>query len=362
LRKKRVLIVDDEEDLTWTLVKKLSKDSDKFELICVNSGQEARDVLSQVPVDLVITDVRMPEVSGLDLLVEIKEKYPSTKVIIMTAYGSSDVQKAATDRGCLHYIEKPFEINELRQLILDSLAERKGFRGNVSDFQLSDIIQLNCLGRLNSALQVRHEGEEGIIYFQEGNIVHAEVSGMEGEKAFYYIMSWQGGEFAVVRNRVSPKETITKGWQSLLLEGMRRADEFSEMAQEDRELQKQTRLLRLKQLLEKLVKVRDVVHVLILTKGGFPTAYLGRYQKEPDKISSLGNQISNMLDGLLKYSKFISRNGDLFLEMHRGTSKIILQNLSDNNLWLAIIGRENMNPGYLRIEMKKLIPEIRKLV
>ena len=69
---KRVLIVDDEEDLTWTLARKLSKDQDKFQLITVNSGREAKEVLSQLPVDLVITDVRMPEVSGLELLEEIK--------------------------------------------------------------------------------------------------------------------------------------------------------------------------------------------------------------------------------------------------------------------------------------------------
>ncbi|RMF60569.1 MAG: response regulator [Calditrichaeota bacterium] len=202
---KRVLIVDDEEDLTWTLQKKLSKDKDVFEVICVNSGREAIDVLHQLPVNLVITDVRMPEVSGLDLLTEIKRLYPDTRVIIMTAYGSSDVQKAANERGCFHYIEKPFEINALRQLILDALEERKGFKGSVSDFQLSDIIQLNCLGRLTSALKVTSEEEEGYIYFHEGNIVHAETERLQGEAAFYHIMSWQSGEFTVMRNQTAVK-------------------------------------------------------------------------------------------------------------------------------------------------------------
>ena len=107
------------------------------------------EVLNQLPFDLVITDVRMPEVSGLDLLVEVKRQYPQTKVIIMTAYGTSDVQKEAADRGCFEYIEKPFEINELRQLILDALRKKKGFQGSVSDFQLSDIIQTKLFGAPN---------------------------------------------------------------------------------------------------------------------------------------------------------------------------------------------------------------------
>ncbi|RMH93246.1 MAG: response regulator, partial [Calditrichaeota bacterium] len=225
-----MLIVDDEEDLTWTLSKKLSKDSDKFEVICVNSGREAIEVLNQLPVDLVITDVRMPEVSGLDLLVDIKRLYPDTKVTIMTAYGSPDVQQEASQRGCFDYIEKPFEINELRKRIIESLEQKRGFRGSIADFQLADIVQLNCLGRITSTLKVRGEGGEGTIYFRDGNVVHAEAGHLEGESAFFYMMSWSGGEFQVFRNMPPARETITRGWQSLLLESMRLLDESSDLA------------------------------------------------------------------------------------------------------------------------------------
>ncbi|MEJ2538215.1 MAG: response regulator [Calditrichia bacterium] len=169
---KRVLIVDDEEDLTWTLNKKLSKDSDKFQIMTVNSGKEAMNVLSQVPVDLLISDVRMPEVSGLELLVETKKKFPRTRVIIMTAYGSSDVQREANERGCFRYLEKPFEINDLREMILEALTEKKGFKGSVADFQLSDIIQLNCLGRITSSLQIKHKDQTGLSRGTDFVLVH----------------------------------------------------------------------------------------------------------------------------------------------------------------------------------------------
>lgn len=360
--KKRVLIVDDEEDLTWTLVKKLSKDSDKFELICVNSGKEALDVLSQVPVDLVITDVRMPEVSGLDLLVTIKENYPVTKVVIMTAYGSSDVQKEATERGCLHYIEKPFEINDLRQLILDALTEKRGFKGSVSDFQLSDIIQLNCLGRLTSALQIRNEGEEGIIYFQEGNIVHAEMGTLEGEAAFFHIMSWPTGEFSVARNRTAPKETIRQGWQSLLLESLRRVDEHSQLYQDERELEKQHRMLRLRQLLEKLYKKEGVEHILVLTRAGFPIAYLGGFQKKPEHITELGNRISSLLENTIKHSKFLNSGLFKFQEIRMEGRSLILQSLPTNDAWITVIGNKRLNTGYLRMELRKLVPALKEFI
>ena len=92
---KKVLIVDDEETLTWSMAKSLSKDKDKYEVLIANNGQEAMNLLKKSKVDLVISDIRMPDINGLDLLVRIKMEYPETKVIIMTAYGSSDVQKEA---------------------------------------------------------------------------------------------------------------------------------------------------------------------------------------------------------------------------------------------------------------------------
>ena len=361
-RRKRVLLVDDEEDLTWTLSKKLSKDSDQFELIAVNSGREAIEVLNQVPVDLVISDVRMPEVSGLDLLVKIKELYPHTKVIIMTAYGSSDVQKEATQRGCFHYIEKPFEINEIRRLILDALKEERGFKGSVADFQLSDIIQLNCLGRLTSALKVKRHNEEGIIYFQEGDIVHAEVGNLQGEEAFYYIMSWEGGEFSVLRNKVASKETISRGWQSLLLEGLRRKDEQSELALKEQERAKQQRLEKLKNLLNPIFKAEGVVHILIHTHAGFPIFYMGRLKQNSERITQLGDRLARFVQEIEKASANLFGKTIRFWEAHFARHTYLLSGFPEEDVYISIVGNHQMNTGFIRLELKKHAQEIRQLL
>lgn len=359
---KRVLIVDDEEDLTWTLQKKLSKDKDVFEVICVNSGREAIDVLHQLPVNLVITDVRMPEVSGLDLLTEIKRLYPDTRVIIMTAYGSSDVQKAANERGCFHYIEKPFEINALRQLILDALEERKGFKGSVSDFQLSDIIQLNCLGRLTSALKVTSEEEEGYIYFHEGNIVHAETERLQGEAAFYHIMSWQSGEFTVMRNQTAVKQTIKRGWQSLLLESLRRIDESSDLAKQEAAREKRKRYRRLQQILGKIFHSDGVEYVFVHNRVGFPLFYLGEDSQQKETITNLGNQVSGMLERVMKNSRFLMGEELHFWEMQFQKKVFILQKIPNQDAYLTIVGNQNVNSGYIRLEIKKNLDDLSKLL
>jgi DNA-binding NtrC family response regulator len=120
--RKRVLIVDDEVDITWSISKGLAKDYNNFEVICVNSGNDALDMLCRYQIKVIVTDLRMPGVDGFQLLNEIKIKYPDTKVIIMTAFGSetSELIKESTVKG---YIEKPFEINDLRKMIYTCLKE-----------------------------------------------------------------------------------------------------------------------------------------------------------------------------------------------------------------------------------------------
>ncbi len=121
IEKKRILIVDDEEDLTWSISKRLAKDGDSLEIICTNSGSSALEMLSKYKVDLLVTDIRMPGISGLQLLNEVKVRYPQTPVIVMTAYGSLEVKKVLEHLKKTGYIEKPFEINELRKLIYSLL-------------------------------------------------------------------------------------------------------------------------------------------------------------------------------------------------------------------------------------------------
>jgi DNA-binding response OmpR family regulator len=222
---KRVLIVDDEETLTWSMAKSLSKDRDKYEVMIANNGKEALNLFKKNRIDLLISDIRMPDINGLDLLVRIKKEHPETKVIIMTAYGSSDVQKEANRRGSLFYIEKPFEISDVRKIIVDLIGKKKGFQGEIFGLQLADIIQLNCLSRVTTSLTVTKDGERGIIYLNEGEIVHAECGEEKGTDAFYTILSWEEGEFISDIGILPPVQTIHQSWEHLLVEAMRRNDD-----------------------------------------------------------------------------------------------------------------------------------------
>jgi len=91
--------------------------------------------------------------------------------------------------------------------------------------QLTDIIQMNCLSRVTTALTFTKDSEKGVIYLNEGEIVHAECGEEQGTGAFYKIMSWQEGEFVSNIGIVSPLQTIHQSWEHLLVEAMRKNDD-----------------------------------------------------------------------------------------------------------------------------------------
>ena len=356
MKRKRVLIVDDEEDLTWSISKHLSKDKDKYELTAVNDAKTALEVLSQVPVDLVVSDIRMPEISGLDLLLEIRRKYPSTKVIIMTAYGSSEVQQEANERGCFKYLEKPFEIQELRQMILDGVEDKKGFEGRISDLQLSDLIQMNCLGRLTNALHVQKEYQKGVIYFEDGNIVHSSVNNTEGEDAFFEILSWEGGSFSVDKGVKPPKETIFKGWQSLLLEGLRRLDELRNPKAQEIALESQKSQNRLSFILSDFVNTKGVVLAAIFDVEGFSLASkITEKYKAKYKISAIYPVISKLQKQVDNVGIEISMNDtkEIIVEFEEGFLK--LNRIPGKKEFFIVIADSSSNLGLLRMESKKYL-------
>ena len=118
---KKMLIVDDEETLTYSLYQSFILSQNNYEVVTAASGEEAAEKLADTEFDLVITDIKMPGMDGLELLSQIKERYPQTEVIVMTAYGSLEKKEEALAKGAHFYIEKPFEIREIKQLVMELL-------------------------------------------------------------------------------------------------------------------------------------------------------------------------------------------------------------------------------------------------
>lgn len=220
---KKILIVDDEEDMLWTLGNSLCHDGFQADILTAASGEEALGILDKTAVDLVVTDINMPGMNGIELLVEIKNRRLEAGVIVMTAYPSRQVKTDALLHGGLHFVEKPFDIRKLRQSIAHALSGNL-FRGPVSGIQLADIIQINCLANATSSLRIKAPEGAGLIYTVAGKIVHALCDDLTGEEAFHRIMAFTGGTIENIKIEAVPETTITRGVEPLLIEATRRIE------------------------------------------------------------------------------------------------------------------------------------------
>ena len=113
--KKQILVVDDEENARIGLSKLLVQEGYLVESAA--SGYEALDYLRQTRVNLVISDINMPDMGGLAFLKELSRHFPSTNVIMITAYGGVESYLEAMNLGAFEYLHKPVRLNELRSVI-----------------------------------------------------------------------------------------------------------------------------------------------------------------------------------------------------------------------------------------------------
>ncbi len=223
--RKKVLVVDDDLSILRLLEDYLATNQHLCEVLTADSAEHAIDILSRKNISMVVSDISMPGISGLDLLTTIRDRYPNVKVILITAYGSPTIREEGQRRGCLHFLEKPVRLEKLRQLIVQELREEEGFGGTLKRIQLEDLIQVCCMSSTSTAIRVWEGQDQGIIFVRKGKIVHALCGDAEGEQALYEILTWRSGGFETLDLMESPKTSISKSCEVLIMEGLRLADE-----------------------------------------------------------------------------------------------------------------------------------------
>ena len=122
LEEVRVLLVDDEVEFVDTLAKRMKKR--KLTASRVNSGEDALEFLGQHPTDVVILDVKMPGIDGMQTLMEIKRQYPLIEVIMLTGHANVEVAIQGMEIGAFDYLMKPMAIDDLVYKIQDAYKKK----------------------------------------------------------------------------------------------------------------------------------------------------------------------------------------------------------------------------------------------
>ena len=203
-----------------------------------HSVGDAIMTLQESPVTVVVIDIRMPVVDGLQFLRLLNRKHPNVQKAILTGYAEEDYRTACLAHGAALFLEKPRNSDELKSVYaalvqLLEFPQTRGFSGVIQQASLADMLQMLCTGGNSLILQVKSRTGVAEIFIREGAVVHAISGESEGYDAFYHVMTLRGGEFHTQPFAEPPKQTITNSWEYLLMESARLLDESGVLDQEE---------------------------------------------------------------------------------------------------------------------------------
>jgi DNA-binding NtrC family response regulator len=155
--KHKILIVDDERDMLALLVRILS-DAGQYDITVTEDSRSVAGLLESTHFDLVLTDLKMPHVDGLQVLEQVKAGSPQTAMVIMTAYGTIDSAIAATRKGAFDYITKPFRKERILQVAEQALKwQRLELENRMLREQLEEKPHFSALVGKSRAMRILQE-------------------------------------------------------------------------------------------------------------------------------------------------------------------------------------------------------------
>ena len=293
----RILIVEDEPGMIELLT--VALEDEGYNISIANNGQQGLRKVEEESPDLIISDVMMPDMNGYDFCQQLREnpKTAAIPFIFLTAKKDVSDRVRGLNLGADDYISKPFHVVEVVARIKTLMMRVKrarpaaaqpaamtteseaAFAGDLEKMSIGEVVQTITLTRKNGRLLVVNGAKRGEVYFQDAMVTYADVDRKKGEEAVYRLLSWKNGQFKFDSGAMAKTRNLQKSAEGLLMEGMRRLDEYA-------------------RLLDTLPS-RDAI---------FEAASLPEADLSPEELQVVNyvNQYSNLMD-VIEHSKF----GDL---------------------------------------------------
>jgi len=243
--KQSLLLVDGDTRSLRVLEVSLRKAG--FTVTPASSVADALDKLELDTPDLIISETKFPtDLDGFELRRRVRSSpdWVTIPFVFLTAETAIEHKIRGLELGVDDYLTKPIYIKEIVTRINILLQKRQRahfeerkdgvrFAGRVADMPVVDVIQTIEVSRKSGVIQFGADRQRtAAIYFRDGRVIDAEAGTLQGEDAVYRLLTWSEGEFEVVFRTVRRREVITTSSQGLLMEGMRRLDEWSRLLEQ----------------------------------------------------------------------------------------------------------------------------------
>lgn len=219
---KTILIVDDDMDFLRCVENFINVYAEQIDVLTASDGREALKILREKRVDLVVTDIKMPVMDGIELLNHLRLKHQNIPAIVMTGFSTPENHKRLAEIGQFYVFEKTMKLKTLGEKILNIL--NRNFRAYVRGVTLENLLQMIQIEQKSCTLKVRSKDKVGYLYLKDGRLVNAETSGIEGEEAAVRIISWISAE-TEMRGNCQTETKIQTSLMHILLKATQFKDE-----------------------------------------------------------------------------------------------------------------------------------------
>lgn len=228
ISRKKILIVDD-DPVTIKLLQKSLKEVEELDIFTAEDGKKAIKILNREHFDLLVCDIFMPQVNGLQLLNYVNKHIQGIRVIVLTGDGTLSMEEKIKSIGSYQFYEKPLDMNVFKESVIREL--RSSSTSQVHGINISSFLQLIDIEGKICTLTVRSHGNVGYLYFRDGELIAAETDGQRGEKAAFDIISWNNSIIEIADTCQKNKREIEKPLMQILMESARLKDEENMVAE-----------------------------------------------------------------------------------------------------------------------------------
>ena len=230
----KILLLDDDADWLALCRDELSSLPSRPEILTANNAKRALALLETEPIRLLISDLVMPRIDGLQMIAIVRRRFPGIRMVVLSGLEEEEYRSRAYALGVdLFWLKAEMQRNgKLFCECIESLLGQSdrdndtGFRG-VQSKSLMDIIQMECFSRSSTVLRITRGPLVAKLWIQDGELTDADCEGARGEAAFRRLLAWTTGTFETLAPEPNHERTIERPVNALLLESAQTMDEIA---------------------------------------------------------------------------------------------------------------------------------------
>ncbi len=237
-----VLIVDDEEVYRLSVADGLARYAEHFRTITVADGPSALEVIAKDNPSLVVSDIRMPRMDGIELLLTSRKLYPSVPFILVSAFFSESLERSARTFGAVRILHKPLDLDALVAAVFEVLRNNTDAQATLNDgflpaFSLPGFLQLVAMEQKTCCLGLRAStGRTGMLWLEHGRLIDATQGTTHGSDAALRLLTWDNPDITLQPYQRASDQRIAEGLNFLLMESARLRDDAESDEPERRQL------------------------------------------------------------------------------------------------------------------------------